>query len=88
MPRIVKAGAEIVLHYTTEKVYGKYEMGEIIHSQEMVKLSDTIEIKKGWRPEGYKNGNEYREDTLVGCACQAAFEAGFDACIEAMEREK
>jgi len=56
--------------------------------------SDTIEIEKGWRPKDYKNptpavilpsnvDNPYGEDAL-----HEAYEAGFDACIEAMENQK
>ena len=81
MPRIVKADAKelIVSQVEGDKVFLKL---------------DTIEIKKGWRPEGYKNptpavilpsnvDNPYGEDAL-----HEAYEAGFDACIEAMENQK
>jgi hypothetical protein len=54
--------------------------------------NQLIEIKKGWRPQDHKNptpavilpanvDNPYGEDAL-----HEAFEAGFDACIEAMEK--
>jgi len=78
MPRIVKTDAQ---EYWATDRYGYHK-------------SDTIEIKKGWRPEDYKNptpavilpsnvDNPYGEDAL-----HEAFEAGFDACIEAMEKVK
>jgi len=82
MPRIVKAGAKelTVVQVDGDKVFLK---------------ADTIEIEKGWRPEDYVNikettlGCKFCDKIKVDCgACQCSigFEAGFDACIEAMEK--
>jgi len=92
MPRIVKADARL---FPTLKLVEKWRDGhEDYMSGSAYYESDTIEIKKGWRPEGYENptpavilpanvDNPYGEDVLY-----EAFEAGFDACIEAMENQK
>jgi hypothetical protein len=93
MPRIVKADAE-QLAPGRNSLEGYY------------RVSNTIEIKKGWRPEGdflkfiYDHcgldctlkfehkctSNERKYNRCIGCSIGVGFRAGFDACIEAMEK--
>ena len=99
MLRIVKAGATTVACRDCDK--------PAYH------VSDTIEIKKGWRPWNWPGKDSktlgwhlYTEicdrlKSIGGCPseggsctpqgrkiCEALYTAGFDACIEAMEKLK
>ena len=90
MTRIVKADAEQVR--TVDPEYGC--------NSDFYYVSDTIEIKKGWNPKDYKE-LLVKQCQNYGCsiidakdwdaACPncdrlKGFEAGFEACIEAMEK--
>lgn len=75
MPRIVKKDAQAYIPMSC--------LSEVFNK------SDTIKIKKGWRPGGYKNlygEGEYGVFDRFSDA-REAFEAGFDACIEAEGKE-
>ena len=54
--------------------------------------SDTIEIKKGWRPEDWHGckiqacSNSNPDASGCPASCNPDFEAGFDACLEELEK--
>jgi hypothetical protein len=77
MPRIVKAGAKILPNFDTGA-------GE---PPDRLLLSDTIEIKKGWRPEDWqKIKNKIclcSLESCAGCPDRHLLEDTIDACIEA-----
>ena len=64
MPRIVKRQAIPVIIERPGKRIRRYS------------IEDTIEIKKGWRPDGYVPVDDP----------EGLFEAGFDACLEELEK--
>lgn len=56
---------------------------------------DTVLLDKNYRPEDYKNPYKVKHDIDVRCGhdvadyesgCHDGFEAGFQACLEAMEK--
>jgi hypothetical protein len=92
MPRIVKVGTEIHLRKIGDMPAEKGMQGGI-NTIPCIDLSDTIEIKKGWRPKDWlKIKHELcycnPESDCERCCCDSKFsiETGFDACIEAMEK--
>jgi hypothetical protein len=79
MPRIIKKGAEI--HDIEDENGVAYKFFPV---------SDTIKVKKGWRPEGYENPyprHTFKKNDLgikrrYWNEAYTIFEAGFDACLE------
>lgn len=107
MPRIVKSGALL------QRVGGFIEDNYNALSTDSYLASDTLEIKKGWRPEGRGGYLQAKLDVcdkwISTCSNRAYdgsrcknpelclnckdgvldhFEAGFDACIEEMDKIK
>lgn len=73
MPRIVKKGLKVGWSDCHGTLLNKH---------------DTIEIKKGWRPEGYRCPIQLDPDIDKDFdrGFRLGYETGFDACLEAMEK--